>query len=97
MSKRKTYTAEFKREAVRLTETTDKTQAEVERDLGLWRGCTSGWKRQLAEEGEKAFPGQGCLKASNQRIRELERENEILRQEREILKKAVTIFSQPRR
>ncbi len=32
---------------------TDKTQAEIERDLGLWRGCISGWKRQLTEEGEE--------------------------------------------
>ena len=96
MSKRKTYTAESKREAVRLAETNDKTQDEVERDPGLWRGYINGCKRQLAEEGEEAVSGQGRLNESDQRIRDLECENEILRQERETLKKAVTIFSQPR-
>ena len=42
MKKRKQYTAEFKREAVRLYETSGKTQAQIERDLGLWRGCIGG-------------------------------------------------------
>jgi transposase len=95
MKKRKKYTAEFKREAVRLSETSGKTQAQIERDLGLWKGCISSWKRELERKGEQAFPGQGRLTGDAERIRELERENEILRQERDILKKAMAIFSQP--
>jgi transposase len=95
MKERKKYTAEFKREAVRLCETSGKTQAQIERDLGLWKGCISSWKRELERKGEEAFPGQGRLTGEAERIRELERENEILRQERDILKKAVAIFSHP--
>ena len=95
MKKRKTYTAEFKREAVRLAETSGKSQSQIERDLGLWQGCISSWKRELERKGEHAFPGQGRLTADDERMRQLERENEILRQERDILKKAVAIFSQP--
>jgi transposase len=87
MKRRKKYTAEFKREAVRLYETSGKTQAQIERDLGLWKGCISRWRKELGQKGEHAFPGQGCLTAEEERIRELERENEILRQERDILKK----------
>jgi len=97
MKKRKKYTAEFKRRAVQLYKTSGKTQAQIEQDLGLWRGCISRWKGELERKKEQAFPGQGHLTAEDERMRELERENEILRQERDILKKAVTIFSHPSR
>jgi transposase len=49
----------------------------------------------MADEGENAFPGHGRLAPDQERIRQLERENKILRQERDILKKAVAIFSHP--
>ena len=65
-------------------------------DLGVGAGCLSRWKRKLAEEGENAFPGHGRLAPDQERMRQLERENEILRQERDILKKAVAIFSHPK-
>jgi transposase len=96
MKKRKKYTAEFKREAIRLAETSGKRVSEIEQDLGLWRGVISGWRRALKRKGEEAFPGQGCLTETDERIRKLERENDILRQERDILKKAVAIFSHPK-
>ena len=96
MKRRKKYTAEFKREAIRLAESSGKRVSEIERDLGLWRGAISGWRRELKRKGEEAFPGQGRLTETEERIRELERENEILRQERDILKKAVAIFSHPK-
>ena len=91
----RTYTREFKIEAVRLLESTGKSQAEIERELGIGFSNLSRWKRQYGEHGEEAFPGQGCLTPEKERIRRLERENEILRQERDILKKAVAIFSKP--
>ena len=94
---RRTYTAEFKREAVRLVETSGKSAAQIERDLGIGAGCLSRWKRKLSEGGENAFPGHGRLTSEQGRIRQLERENESLRQERDILKKAVAIFSHPSR
>jgi transposase len=98
MKKRKTYTAEFKREAVRLAESSGKSQAQIERDLGIGAGGISRWKKALEEAGEEAFPGRGKRASTEQeRIRRLERENEILRQERDILKKAVAIFSHPNR
>jgi transposase len=52
------------------------------------------WKRQAAEAGEQAFPGHGNLKADEAELRRLRRELEIVRQERDILKKAIGIFSQ---
>ena len=92
---RRTYTREFKLEAVHLLETSGRSSSQLERELGIGGGCLSRWKREFAEEGEQAFPGHGRLKPDQERIRQLERENKILRQERDILKKAVAIFSHP--
>ena len=83
-------------EAIRLLETSGRGVRELERELGIGSGCLGQWKRALAEKGEQAFPGQGHVSSEEERIRELEREVVILRQEREILKKAVAIFSHPR-
>jgi transposase len=96
---RREYTREFKREVVQLLETSGKTMTELERELGLGKGNLSRWKREFAEDGEYAFPGHGrpVQTPAEERLRQLERENEILRQERDILKKAVAIFSRPSR
>jgi transposase len=93
--KRKTYSREFKRDTLGLVETSDLSIAQIERDLGLPKGIVHHWKRQLARDGKDAFPGKGKLKSEDELIRQLKRENEILRQERDILKKAVAIFSRP--
>ena len=95
--KRKTYTREFKVEAVRLLERSERSQAEIADELGTSSSSLSRWKKKYGEDGEDAFPGRGNLTPEKERIRQLERENEILRQERDILKEAVTIFSQPSR
>jgi transposase len=96
MSKeRKQYSREFKQEAVRLLDTSGKSASELERELGIGKGNLWRWKRKLAADGEDAFPGHGRLTAEQDRLRQLERENEILRQERDILKKAVAIFTHP--
>ena len=93
---RRVYTAEFKREAVRLVESSGKPVTEVARELGIGHSCLLRWRQQLSEDGEHAFPGQGRMKPEQERIRELERENLVLRQERDILKEAIRIFSHPR-
>jgi len=90
---RRQYTGEFKREALRLLETSGKSAAALERDLGIGDGCLLRWQREFSARGEQAFPGQGRMGAEQERIRQLERENAVLRQERDILKKAVAIFS----
>ena len=94
---RKTYTREFKIEAVRLLERTGRSQAEIADELGMSSSSLSRWKKKYGADGEAGFAGRGTLTPEEARIRQLERENEILRQERDILKKAVTIFSQPSR
>lgn len=90
---RKTYMREFKLETLRLADTSGKTVAAVERDLGLPKGAVHRWRKQLARDGAQAFPGHGRLREADERARQLERENAILRQERDILKKALTVFT----
>ena len=92
---RKHYSRDFKLEAVRLLETSGKSASQLERELGIGKGNLTRWKREFAADGEQAFPGHGRLTAEREQLRQLERENEILRQERDILKKAVAIFSHP--
>ena len=94
---RRTYTDEFKREAVQLLESSGKTARQLERALGIGNTCLSRWKRELEEKGKQAFPGQGHVPLEQERIQQLERQVEILRQERDILKKAVAIFTHPSR
>jgi transposase len=91
---RRQYTREFKTEAVRLLETSGKSARQLERELGIESGNLSRWKQEFAADGEDAFPGYGRLTPEQERLRQLERENEILRQERDILKKAIAIFSE---
>jgi len=90
----KFYDKEFKIEAVRLASEPGNTQGKIEKDLGLSQGIISRWKRDLERNGEHAFPGKGCLKPQDEELRRLKRENERLRRERDILKKAVAIFSE---
>jgi transposase len=90
----KRFDKEFKIEAVRLASEPGNTQSKIERDLGISQGIISRWKRELLKDGNQAFPGKGRLKPDDDDIRRLKRENERLRRERDILKKAVAIFSE---
>jgi transposase len=90
----KRYDKEFKIEAVRLASEPGNTQAQVQRELGIGQGVISRWKRELRADSEHAFPGKGHLKPQDEEVHRLKRENERLRRERDILKKAVAIFSE---
>ncbi len=91
---RKIYSKEFKLETIELAKSSDKTDTQLEKDLGLSRGSLYNWRKQLDQAGEQAFPGKGNLKADDEYTRRLERELALVRQERDILKKALAIFSQ---
>ena len=91
---RRKYTREFKLEAVALLESSGRSAALIERELGIGDGCLLRWRKQLAMEGAASRSANGSGVTEREQIRRLMRENEILRQERDILKKAVAIFSQ---
>lgn len=92
---RRVYTREFKLEALQLLETSGKKANAVEQELGIGKGCLLRWKEELEGKGQAAFPGQGHLTPEQEELQRLKRELEIVRQERDILKKAIAIFSQP--
>ena len=89
----KTYTPEFKREAVQLVQTSGKPIAQVARDLGISDSSIHQWRKELAEHHSEAFPGSGHQTAQEEEVRRLKRELETVKQERDILKKAIGIFS----
>ena len=93
MTKRKGFTAEFKREAVRLLETSQKQPSDLARELGVRRNQLYKWKDQLSRRGEQAFPGHGRRAATNDEVTRLRQELELVKQERDILKKAAAYFA----
>ncbi len=92
----KTYTPEFKREAVRLAQTSGKSIAQVARELGISDTSIHQWRKELTDHGSEAFPGSGHQTAQEEEVRRLKRELEVVKQERDILKKALGIFSRER-
>jgi transposase len=91
--KRRTYTPEFKAEAVRLITEQGYSVAEAARSLGLHENLIRSWKRALEANGEHAFPGRGKLPAVEEELRRLRAENKRLQAERDILKKAAAFFA----
>jgi transposase len=90
----KTYTKEFKLEAIRLMESSDKTAADVARELGLRRNQLYKWKEQLSKTGDVASAKRGRPKKEEQSDTErLRAELERLKEENEILKKAAVFFA----
>ena len=94
---RNKYPKEFKEEAVRLSQLDDRTCVQVAEELGIRVELLYRWRREARENGEHAFPGKGNQTPEQARISELERENRRLKQEREILKKAMSIFADKER
>ncbi len=94
---KRNYSPEFKREAIQLWQSSGKSATAIESELGITHGLLSRWKRKQDTNGQNAFPGKGRLLPVQEEMRQLEKENAILRQERDILKKAVAIFSSPSR
>ena len=92
MTKQRRFTKEFEDEAVRLVTTSGRTQREVAEDLGIGRSTLVRWigrrRDRLVEMPDQAQ--QADMAAEMKRLR---RENEILRQERDILKRATAFFA----
>jgi transposase len=90
---RRTYTAEFKTEAVKLVTDQGYSVAEAARSLGISETLLRSWKQALEAKGAQAFPGQGKLSPFEEENRRLRAENKRLLAERDILKKAAAFFA----
>ena len=90
--KRQTYTAEFKREAVRLVTEQRDGVAETARNLGINVHMLRRWQQEDTANTQVAFPGNGHLPPGQEELRPLRDEVKRLRMERDILKKAMRFF-----
>ena len=106
---RRRFSAEFKVEAVRMASSGERSVAEVARELGVNPEVLRTWKRRMRTAGGRAngksgvpsaadaFPGNGKLTSTDEELRQLRRENAVLREERDILKKATVFFARDAR
>jgi transposase len=97
MAERRTFTLEFKREAVRLLTERKLSISEAARQLGIGPNLLRKWRQALAAGEKQASPEKKSLTALEEENRRLRAENERLRMEREILKKATAFFAKESR
>ena len=93
MKNRKSYSKQFKIDAVKLVTEQGYKISEAARNLGIHPGVMGRWKQQHEAEGpDSAFPGKGNMTPEKEELCRLRKENKRLRMEREILKKATAFF-----
>jgi transposase len=97
--KHRHYGEEFKREAVRLLKESGKTLTEQARELGIDPTTLWAWREKIDHENDPVTEGsiEGTLLTKDEEIRRLRRENEILKEERDFLKKATAFFAKESR
>lgn len=94
---RRSFSREFKLEAVRMVSEGGHSLAQVARDLDIRPDMLRRWRRQLEQDPEQAFPGVGQRKADAEELWQLRRKLDRVTTERDILKKALGIVSDRRR
>ena len=94
---RRKYTKEFKIDAVRHVETSEKTVPEVAKALGINPDILYRWRKELLKAGTDSFPGKGKLSKKDKEKRRIAKKIADLEMENEILKKAIGIFSQDKK
>ena len=99
MEKRRTFTAAFRLEAIKLALSPGHSIVQVTADLGVGKPTLTNWIRNCREKDGAAFPGHGnaVLTPQEAEIQMLKRELEITRQKRDILKKATVFFAKESR
>ncbi len=90
---RRSYSREFKLEAVRLVRERGVPVAQAARDLDLFQNMLRKWVKDFAADPAQAFPGQGQMKPEQAEIERLRREVAKLKAERDIIKKAAAYFA----
>jgi transposase len=90
---RRKFDKQFKLDALRLVARGDRPINAIARDLGIHPNLLYKWREQFTLDHEDAFPGKGKLKPEDEEFRRLRRELEVVTEERDILKKALAVFS----
>jgi transposase len=91
--KYRTYSKEFKLEALSLLESSGKSVSQLERELGITTGLLPKWKQRYRVNKAEQSLEPSDLVAAQAELRRVKRELAIVSQERDILKKAIAIFS----
>jgi transposase-like protein len=91
------YDKEFKLNAIRLYLESGRIPKQISEELGIPVGTLVTWANSYKKDGVEAFPGKGYVKQSDAEVVNLRKELAIAREERDILKKALGIFSSPRK
>ena len=92
---RKTYTREFKLQALNMLTEQGLSVAEVARRLGVTEGSARAWREAAAEHAASAFPGHGNPTPADDELRRLRAENTRLKAERDLIKRAAAYFANP--
>ena len=88
LEKLRSYDKEFKVNAVNLCLTSGKSYKQISQDLGVPSSTLAGWIKEHKQEGVEAFPGKGSMKPCDIELSQLRKELSIVKEERDILKKA---------
>ena len=91
--RRRRFDKQFKLDALKMLSESDRPLTAIARDLGIHANVLYRWRDELEADSENAFPGKGKLKPEDEELRKLRRELETVKEERDILKKALAVFS----
>jgi transposase len=91
--KHRYFSNEFKRDAVQMVVEKGIAVGKLARELDIHPNLLHGWRRKFITRGDQAFTGKGRVKPENAEIRKLRKQLEKVREERDILKKALAVFS----
>lgn len=87
----KKYSDEFKRDVLAMAAEGRRSVAQLERDLGITAGLVYKWQQRYRVQADSLQPSEE--RAEQAKLRRLRRELEVVRQERDILRKAIQVFS----
>lgn len=92
---RRNYTKEFKIDAVNLYKKSGRSADTIADELGIAKSTFTKWIRAIKQDGLNSFPGKGHMRERDEELNALRKELQHVKLERDILKKAVAIFSSP--
>jgi transposase len=92
-AKKKSYSKQFKIDAVKLVTEEGYKVAEAARNLDIHLNVLRNWRNQIKSDSDQAFPGKGHMTPEKEELNQLRKENKRLRMEHEILKKAAAFFA----
>lgn len=95
MPKRRSYSTEFKLEAIEMAKQPGVTKTQIAKDLGINPNMIGRWEKELAESGSNAFPGQG--KSRDEEVTALKRELASAKKELSFLREAAAYFAKGRK